>query len=365
MREVLRQILALQTRWSSENTPEMTLRGKLIRDTLPAWMSERIVEALKTLPVHFQDIAAEGRDGTGLKSQIPWARAYSKGRSPSATEGWYLVYLFGADGGQAYLSLNQGTTQWDRGEFKPRPVGEIRARADWARSAIALETAKWKGLTTEIQLHSTTSLGVAYGIGNVVAIEYSANNLPNEEQLRQDFDRLLNLLVLLYEDEENALLVPGGLAPEVVDALSMADLAAGSRRKHGRNRLTGAERKAIEQHAVDVTTEYLLAAGFSVSDVGATQSYDLDARRDGQRIYVEVKGTVSSGEEVILTRNEVALHQKNPSQSMLSIVSEIVLDRTGMVPIASSGTLRVTTPWVVQREALTPLTYLYQVPADT
>ena len=365
MRTELKQILALQTGWTSKNSPDMVARGVLIRDDIPKWMRARTSEVLENLPEHFQDLWSEGRDGTGLKSQIPWARTYSKGRSPSATEGWYLVYLFEASGSRVYLSINQGTTRWYKGEFRPRPVSDLAARAKWARDVLKSEIEASNNLSYEMDLRGSTQLGRAYQAGNVSSIEYLRDDLPTEEVLAADFARMLGLLVTLYEDEENTLLIPGDPAPELIDALALADESAGKRNPHGRNRLTSAERKAIEQRAVDLTTDHLHQLGYTVKDVGLTHSFDLDARIGAARLFVEVKGTVSAGEEVVLTRNEVLLHQKDPASSMLAIVSRIVLDRTGMVPTAWGGQLRTIHPWVLRDSDLTPLSHTYQVPNHT
>ncbi|MEU7006771.1 DUF3578 domain-containing protein [Streptomyces sp. NPDC046332] len=55
-------------------------------------------------------LGIEGPDGTGLKTEVPWVRVYDPAMSPSATTGWYAVYLFSGTGDRVYLFLNQGTT---------------------------------------------------------------------------------------------------------------------------------------------------------------------------------------------------------------------------------------------------------------
>ena len=84
----------------------------------------------------------------------------------------------------------------------------------------------------------------------------------------------------------------------------------------------------IEKHAVAVATAHLVGLGYKVTDVGSTQSFDLDARRGLDRLKVEVKGTTSSGSHVILTRAEVALHKTAYPNNALAIVHSIELDRT-------------------------------------
>jgi MrcB-like, N-terminal domain len=129
--ECLREVLALQPHWTSENTPEMERRGRIVRKFGPAAM-RRVLEARLDPPPF--DWSVQGGDGTGLKTRVPWIRVHSKTLSPSATEGWYLVYLFTFDGQAVYLSLNQGTAVTNVGAFKMRPADELTVRADWART---------------------------------------------------------------------------------------------------------------------------------------------------------------------------------------------------------------------------------------
>jgi MrcB-like, N-terminal domain len=104
---VLGQILQLQPLWAKDNTPAMSERGKLVRHLAPR-LVEQVVGTKQVEGI--TDLAFEGRDGTGLKTKVPWVRLYSEERSPSATIGWYVVFLFSFDGSSVYLSLNQGTT---------------------------------------------------------------------------------------------------------------------------------------------------------------------------------------------------------------------------------------------------------------
>src|SRR5438874_4801294 len=50
-----------------------------------------------------------GSDGKGKKTRVPWVRLYDPRFSPRATKGWYVVFLFAADGSSLFVSLNQGT----------------------------------------------------------------------------------------------------------------------------------------------------------------------------------------------------------------------------------------------------------------
>ncbi|GAB3459769.1 protein NO VEIN domain-containing protein [Actinophytocola sediminis] len=152
------------------------------------------------------------------------------------------------------------------------------------------------------------------------------------------------------------------LAPEIADAVILAERSANHRRQSGQGmRLSHPDRVAIEVHSVALASDYLRNEGYTVKDVGAVKSYDLDATRSDEHLYVEVKGTTSPGEEIILTRKEVELINMEHPDTMLIVVSNIQLDRSGDAPRASGGTLQTTHPWLIERKRLTPISYRYRV----
>ncbi len=79
--EIMRRVLELQRSYSSRNTPEMELRGRLVRQDGP----RAVKRSLTDLPTLSFKLDFEGRDGTGLKTRVPWIRVFDKQRSPSAT----------------------------------------------------------------------------------------------------------------------------------------------------------------------------------------------------------------------------------------------------------------------------------------
>ena len=98
MQNVIEEVIALQRAYSDQNTPEMERRGVLIRDVLPTELRRGRERLRAALGPYGEDADAEGRDGTGRKTRIPWVRWFSRSRSPSAQEGWYVVYLFHPEG---------------------------------------------------------------------------------------------------------------------------------------------------------------------------------------------------------------------------------------------------------------------------
>ncbi|MFD4641970.1 MrcB family domain-containing protein [Lentzea sp. NPDC058436] len=360
MRELLRDVMVLQAEWVSENTPAMRARGELIRRDLPALLRERLPALQRAAAVEITDWRAAGSDGAGNRAEIPWARVHSAGRSPRATEGWYVVYLFAAPGDRVYLSLMQASSSKKNREYKRLPGAGLRQRALEMREALSARLRARPDLVAEIALKATRSeLGQAYEDGTVVAFEYPLDDLPSDEVLADDLTFLVSVLSELYE-----LLDRGTTAPEITDAEVEVERLAGKARKGQGLLQSAADRIAIERRAVDVATRYLEEQGYDVEDVGAKESYDLDARRADEHLYVEVKGTTTTwtdASEIILTRQEVELHLREHPNTMLVIVSGIALDRAVSPPTASGGTLRVIHPWAVKKPNLTPMSYRYVV----
>lgn len=336
----------------------MQRRGVLIRHEIANEL-RGLIPAL-TDASGIADLRVEGRDATGLKTEVPWTRVYSASNSPSATEGWYLAYLFSAHGDRVYLSLNQGTQSWDGREYRARPRQQLVDRVDWARAKLAASQDYPGDWNTGIVLDARRSLGRGYETGNVVGVEYAAEALPSEAQIREDLLRAVVWLSTIYERSENALDVPGEPAPEVADAETAIAINAGKKSRRGQGfRLSTAEKRAVEQRAVDVVSEHLVSTGFAVKDVGLKESYDLDARSAKQHLKVEVKGTTSLGQEILLTANEVVLHIESYPDNALGVVHSIKLNRLEDPPVASGGILVFESPWNVVEANLVAMSYRY------
>ncbi len=63
MRETLQRICALQPKYSSENTPDMAERGRLIRTELAEELRELSTSMSQSFLEFAGDIAVEGSDG--------------------------------------------------------------------------------------------------------------------------------------------------------------------------------------------------------------------------------------------------------------------------------------------------------------
>lgn len=152
-----------------------------------------------------------------------------------------------------------------------------------------------------------------------------------------------------------------GVDADVAAVEAIVGIAAGRSRATGQGFLVSqAVRKAIEGYAVAWATRHYVSEGWSVNDVGATESYDLDCKRGDEHIHVEVKGTTTVGERIILTPNEVAHALAWYPNTGLFLVSEVAVDQSDTDhPVATGGTARVWSRWSVVEERLSAFGYLY------
>lgn len=122
--------------------------------------------------------------------------------------------------------------------------------------------------------------------------------------------------------------------------------------------LSPKRRKAVESHAMKRAAKAYPGA----EDTSKTKSFDLRAHDGTTEVRVEVKGTLGTGEQVILTTNEVKNARSDGWRTDLFIVSGIKLEERDGQFIASGGKKRVIRGWKPLDEDLTPTQYRYKVP---
>ena len=125
LKEYVEAVMRIQPNWDDTNTSKMQERGIIIRTKIP----QILRPLLRNITNQYAfDLSVEGRDGTGRKTRVPWVRIYSPEHSPSATSGWFLLYIFASDGSSVFLSLNQGTTNFKGGVLLPKPSWVLSIR---------------------------------------------------------------------------------------------------------------------------------------------------------------------------------------------------------------------------------------------
>jgi hypothetical protein len=194
-----------------------------------------------------------------------------------------------------------------------------------------------------------------------VAYRYRRHEVPADDELAADVLDMTVLLQVVYQAQIRTP-APGDPAPEVVEAELIAQELAG-RRVPSRSgfRMTAKHRIAIELRAMKIATEYYARRGGEVKDVSASSPFDLEVLLDGVRLSVEVKGTAGDGAEILLTRGEVSHHLQAHPANALVVVSGIHCEGQEDAPEAVGGELTVVSPWLVNEDALTALSYRYAV----
>jgi hypothetical protein len=132
----------------------------------------------------------------------------------------------------------------------------------------------------------------------------------------------------------------------------------GRRRTRGQGRgLSPEQRRAVEQFAMSEARRTLESQGWTVMDVSATRCYDLLCTHDDQELHVEVKGTTSTGNTVLVTKGEVQ-HIRRCNSHGLFVVSEIsVVTTIDAGSMASGGKRTWIFPLDLRHHRLTAVTF--------
>jgi hypothetical protein len=281
-----------------------------------------------------------------------------------------VVFLFSENGDDFYLTLGHGSTKPSinfeaNGVMVHRSEAEMAQLVAWGRSKLNQAQSLHPRLITDIHLSKNkNSLGMAYERSTLYAYRYEAKALPSENELVEDLKSLVGLLSKIYQADATDPAIPGAPSQEM-EAVADAVLAAAGKsrynRKQGRNRLSAKENRAIEIHAVKLAIEYFKGQGWeSVEDVGDKKSYDIHCSKGKDFLFVEVKGTTSFGNSVVITRNELLVHREQYPNNALFVVSKIHLEK-GEDPRASGGEISVRQPWEILESDLSAVAYDYSL----
>lgn len=195
--------------------------------------------------------------------------------------------------------------------------------------------------------------GIVLPIVNKVAL--------NEKQLavfeieKADFDLIVDKLGAQSVPASDAH-ATGGVAAAEDDAVVEA-LEKSHAKKQG-FLLDSKLRTAIEDYAMGAATRYFRSKGYDVEDHHKDHPYDLRCTKKGEKIYVEVKGTQTNGESIILTAGEVEFARRQKGQMALFVLHSIKVSADGEV--LSNGEKTVVLPWDIDQGRLKAISYWYE-----
>lgn len=124
-------------------------------------------------------------------------------------------------------------------------------------------------------------------------------------------------------------------------------------------------RRALELYSMNMVTGWYRAEDYAVEDVSAGQPYDLRCTKGKDLEYVEVKGTTTAGEDVLLTPREVEFARAHHTCMALAVVHSIKLTGSRKHPEPRGGQIRMIRPWRIDDGELKATGYVHKVPMRT
>lgn len=128
--------------------------------------------------------------GQGRWADVPWVAVFYKDLSTSAQEGYYIVYLFRADGTGVYLSLNQGYEHFKK-LFKSKAKEKIEKVSKYWRAHLNfLSNKNDHGFIVDpidLKHKKKSDLPEGYQLGNICSKFYSMDkfsSISNKELLK-------------------------------------------------------------------------------------------------------------------------------------------------------------------------------------
>lgn len=133
-----------------------------------------------------------GSTGQGKWAEIPWIGIFDTHITQTATNGYYIVYLFKADMSGVYLSLNQGWTYFkNKYGSKEGKVSIGAVTNSWEKSLVTPLTDFSFGPIKLNNRGNHSDLPRGYELGHICGKYYSADNLPPNSELIRDLRKML------------------------------------------------------------------------------------------------------------------------------------------------------------------------------
>ena len=148
----------------------------------------------------------EGSAGYGEWAEVPWCAILNPAITTSVQRGYFVVYLFNAKDKKIYLSLNQGTKSVKdeaRKKFKTQKKSYIDALNDKAAEYTEKLT-EFEGiipLTAINDFYGKNATG--YAAGHILGFEYDAFNMPDNDTLIRDLQKILEAYSVLFFKNTN------------------------------------------------------------------------------------------------------------------------------------------------------------------
>ena len=139
----------------------------------------------------------KGSAGSGNWAEVVWASVFDRLVTDSATKGYYVCYLISPSGDQAVLALALGTTEV-RERYGDRLYEQILRSNAGSDLGLLVDEDLTGLLTGPVSNGGSGPLARGYEAGTIVARVYQRDDLPTNEELRNDLARMLALYRALF-----------------------------------------------------------------------------------------------------------------------------------------------------------------------
>ena len=286
---------------------------------------------------HLDYIKIKATKGAGGAPNAPWIGIRDSRLTDRQSEGYSLVYLYSIDLERVYLSIAFGTGQFiEVFDTKKQAYEKMRQAASRIQSVFKSDQDSTGLMLSTIDLAATPKeyRQEGYEQSAIYSIEYRINNLPNDETLISDYNKMLNFYIRIHENP----LTPTteDLVSSVVDPIKVEDqkpiaklfVPREPKKKKGkRTNLTNSNKKRRSDRSVYIGTkgeqvvfnyekDKLITAGKHNlakkvrwhASLNEKPGYDITSYDENEEpIYIEVKS--ASGKtinDVDITKREIS-----------------------------------------------------------
>ena len=180
------------------NKTKNLISSKLLKEEIP----NRISSTLNLSRIKYK---IKGSIGAGNLADIPWMCVFDQKITSTATNGYYIVFLFNAKMKGVYLSLNQGYTEYKEAYGAKIGKQKMNEIAHLASKKIGVDFL-YGFNCNKISLDANTDLGKGYENGNIISKYYENGKIPNEQIIIEDLNYLIEKYNSLYENVGNCLI---------------------------------------------------------------------------------------------------------------------------------------------------------------
>lgn len=284
----------------------------------------------------------QGSDGQGLIVAAPWVAVFNREITESASQGYYLVYLFSEDLKRLVLEIGFGATQFVKryGSGKAlyaalnAAVNNMRVNSSHLTSDYLVDTLSKTNAVEVFLTHTGDKRLKTYEKCAIYSLTYDLDDLPNDETLKKDYSEYLNLYDAMAESlllaEVDDYVLETIKVPQTTVSLSEFQLRPPSRAKnksseassykgsYRRSKKSDKIGKLGEEYVFNFEVNALKESGNPVLAskviwhrdhvINRTPGWDITSYdAEGNPKYIEVKSTEGESiNEILLTKNEVA-----------------------------------------------------------